>query len=94
MELKRCVRCGKFYDTEVEVCQDCIIKDMADMGKLKSFLVDGYTSGISKTEIAESTGISARNLDRYLGYEEFNNIYLSDMADNKNKGKGKTEITV
>lgn len=85
MELKRCVRCGKFYDSEVEVCQDCIAKDTADMSKLKAFFVEGCNNDITKTDIINVTGISVRNLDRYLGYEEFNNIYLADAANNRNK---------
>ena len=27
MELKRCARCGKFYASDVEVCQECEKKD-------------------------------------------------------------------
>ena len=29
-------------------------------------------------EISASTGISARNLNRYLGYEEFSSIYVPE----------------
>ena len=38
----------------------------------------GYSKGISKMEISASTGISARNLNRYLGYEEFSSIYVPE----------------
>ena len=80
MELKRCVRCGKFYATDVEVCHECEKKDMADLSKLKSFLADGYAQGITKGEISASTGISAKNLNRYLGYEEFSGIYFPEES--------------
>ena len=33
-------------------------------------------------QISASTGISARNLNRYLGYEEFSGIYIPE--DNLN----------
>ena len=81
MELKRCARCGKFYASEVDVCHECEKKDLADLSKLKGFFADNYVVGISKTEISATTGISARNLNRYLGYEEFNGIYVKEDAN-------------
>lgn len=78
MELKRCARCGKFYASDVEVCHECEKKDLADLSKLKGFFADSYISGVSKTEISATTGISARNLNRYLGYEEFAGIYIPE----------------
>ena len=83
MELKRCVRCGKFYASDVEVCQDCEKKDFADLSKLKGFFADNYVSGVSRMEISASTGISARNLNRYLGYEEFAGIYIPETGANE-----------
>ena len=81
MELKRCVRCGKFYASDVDVCKECEKKDLSDMSKLKVFFSENYVTGISKMEISASTGISARNLNRYLSYEEFNSIYVTDNAN-------------
>ena len=86
MELKRCARCGKFYASDVEVCQECEKKDLEDLNKLKGFFEDNYVSGISKIEISTSTGISTRNLNRYLGYEEFSEIYIKEDENNL-KGK-------
>ncbi len=82
MELKRCARCGKFYASDVEVCHECEKKDLADLGKLKGYFADNYVSGATKMQISASTGISARNLNRYLGYEEFSGIYIPE--DNLN----------
>lgn len=78
MELKRCVRCGKFYATDVEVCHECEKKDMADLSKLKLFFSEGYSSGITRGEISASTGISSKNLNRFLGYEEFSGIFIPE----------------
>lgn len=78
MELKRCVRCGKFYATDVEVCHECEKKDVADLSKLKVFFSEGYTQGITRGEISASTGISAKNLNRYLNYEEFSGIFIPE----------------
>lgn len=84
MELKRCARCGKFYASDVEVCQECAKKDSADLSKLKGFFAEVTASGITKNDIISSTGISARNLNRYLGYEEFSGIYIQDNASEIN----------
>ena len=75
MELKKCARCGKFYTSGVEVCHECEKKDFSDLSKLKGFFAEKYVSGVSKNEISASTGISARNLNRYLDYDEFSGIY-------------------
>ena len=92
MEIKRCARCGKFYASDVDVCHECEKKDLADLSKLKGFFADSYINGVSKMEISASTGISARNLNRYLGYEEFNGIHIpetnaSDMNGEYSEGK-------
>ena len=77
MELKKCARCGKFYASDVEVCHECEKKDLADINKLKGFFAEKYVSGVSKNDISVLTGISSRNLNRYLGYEEFSEIYIA-----------------
>lgn len=81
MELKRCARCGKFYASNVDVCHECEKKDNADLNKLKGFFEEEYASGTTKTQISASTGISARNLNRYLSYEEFSGIYIPESSD-------------
>lgn len=78
MELKKCARCGKFFTSEVEVCNECEKKDLADLSKLKGFFEDSYVTGTSKMEISAYTGISSRNLTRYLGYQEFSGMYIPD----------------
>ena len=94
MELKRCARCGKFYTSDVEVCQECEKKDIADLSKLKGFFADYYVSGVSKSEISAHTGISARNLNRYLGYEEFNGIYITEDASGINNEISEGKISL
>ncbi len=78
MELRRCVRCGTFLTSNVDVCKSCEKKDLAELGKLKVFFADSYVNGVSKTEISSCTGISAKNLNRYLSYDEFSGIYVKD----------------
>jgi len=78
MELKKCARCGKFFASDVDVCHECERKDLADLSKLKGFFADNYVVGVSKSDISSTTGISARNLNRYLSYQEFSGIYVKD----------------
>ena len=89
MELKKCARCGKFFVSDVDVCNECEKKDLQDIRKLKGYFADEYISGVSKLEISASTGISNRNLTRYLGFEEFTNIYV---AGNDNGNFPETNI--
>ena len=84
MELKKCARCGKFYASNADVCHECERKDNADLNKLKVFFEEEYLSGTTKSQISASTGISARNLNRYLSYEEFSGIYIPETADGVN----------
>ena len=76
----------------VEVCKECEKKDFADLSKLKGFFADNYVNGVSKVEISAYTGISARNLNRYLGYEEFSGIYIPDGTDEDIVSKGKISL--
>ena len=39
---------------------------------------ENFVAGTTKQDILNSTGISAKNLNRYLGYEEFAGIYLQE----------------
>ena len=80
MEIKRCARCGSLYITENEVCNECLIKDNAEVIKLRVFLSEGLEAGTTKQDLAIKTGITARNLDRYLQTEEFSEIYFQDPS--------------
>ena len=76
--IKRCARCGCLYTTDTDVCQDCKKKDLIDLNKLKGFMEEGFVAGTTKQDILNGTGISAKNLERYLGYEEFAGIYFAE----------------
>ena len=84
MELKKCARCGKFYISEVDVCNDCERKDNVELTKLKVFFENEGVTEITKAEIFASTGISYKNLNRYLNYEDFNNINIIENLDDIN----------
>lgn len=92
MELKKCARCGKFFASDVEVCQECAKKDSVDLSKLKGFFAEINAGGITKNDIISSTGISARNLNRYLGYEEFSGIYIQNNSINSGESEEKVSL--
>lgn len=81
MEIKRCVRCGCLHTTENEVCNECVIKDNAEVIKLKGILNEGLEIGTTKQDLALKAGITARNLNRYLQAEEFSGIYFPETSE-------------
>ena len=68
IEAKKCLRCGCMYIADTEVCNKCQKKDGADLYRLKGFLENGTC------ELAIATGITNKNLTRFLGYEEFKGV--------------------
>lgn len=65
MELKRCNRCGCFYDSNSNICSNCEPKDNLEIAKLNNY-IEKYGNNYSLDEISVSTGISLRNLNRYI----------------------------
>lgn len=65
MELKRCNRCGCFYDSNLNICSNCEPKDNLEIAKLNNY-IEKYGNNYSLDEISVSTGISLRNLNRYI----------------------------
>ena len=82
MEIKRCVRCGSLYTTENEVCNECLVKDNAEVVKLRGVLSEGLEVGTTKQDLAIKAGITAKNLDRYLKTDEFSGIYFPETSKN------------
>ena len=81
MEIKRCVRCGGFFETANEVCNICVQKDNKDLGKLKNFL-DGYSIGkVTKKDVSANTGITMKNLNRFLAGEEFAGVHIPETIE-------------
>ena len=75
MEFKKCKRCGCFYASNDNVCYNCLTKDKYEMSKFKNYINENNLSEInSLNEISSQTGISNKNLNRFLGYEDFSDI--------------------
>ena len=91
MEIKKCVRCGNFFTSENVVCQNCEKKDTQDVNKLKGFLMEGIQNGTTKSDVAHSTGITMKNLNRYLEASEFKGVNIPDAQIEKTSEKD--EIT-
>ncbi|MBR6505202.1 MAG: hypothetical protein IKT41_05860 [Clostridia bacterium] len=73
MEFNRCERCGSFFISDNNVCCKCGPKDIAEMGILKEYINEGNEI-ISLDSLAIETGISTKNLNRYLKNEEIINL--------------------
>ena len=69
MELKRCPRCGNFYNSGLNVCQDCKTNENLDVSKLKGY-TDQYGMNASTEEMAINTGVNVKNINRYLSDTE------------------------
>lgn len=73
MEFKKCKRCGCFFMSNNEVCPSCQPKDIYEMSKLKNYL-EGENCSNELNSISVYTGITMKNLNRYLNSNEFADI--------------------
>lgn len=76
MEFKRCNRCGCFFTSNDDVCCNCLSKDKFEMSKFKNFIEENNNLNQihSLNELSLQTGISSKNINRFLGYEDFSDI--------------------
>ncbi len=75
MEFKKCERCGCFFTSNDNVCYNCLTKDRFEMSKFKTFIEENNVTNINTlNDLSIQTGISSKNLNRFLGYEDFNDI--------------------
>ncbi|MBQ3407724.1 MAG: hypothetical protein IJH12_00780 [Clostridia bacterium] len=70
MNFNKCARCGCFYITDGAVCPSCTPKDKNDISKLKTFF-DDNTAQVTVNELSAATGISQKNLSRYISEKGF-----------------------
>lgn len=71
MELKKCNRCGCFYISENAVCSNCEPKDNLEISKLNNYIENNGTN-YSLDELSVSTGVSLKNLNRFINNKEIN----------------------
>lgn len=77
MNFKKCERCGCFFTSSNDVCPKCTPKDNFEMEKLKNYL-NGNIKTDSINDISNSTGISVKNINRFLNSTNFANIINSE----------------
>lgn len=73
MEFKKCKRCGCFFVSNNDICCKCSPRDEYDISTLKNYLEDNISAS-SLEEISNSTGITLKNLNRYMQTDEFKDI--------------------
>ena len=69
MEVTRCSRCGAFYTHGGYVCSKCASKDNMELSTFKNFVEENGLEVNSLSQISNKTGISEKNLNRFLNYE-------------------------
>lgn len=71
MEFNKCSRCGAFYLNDSNVCPNCEPKDNCDKIALKSYLENNEIPA-SIEALSTDTGISVKNLNRFLSDADLN----------------------
>lgn len=93
MEFNRCSRCGSFYVSEGNVCPKCSVKDGFEFSTFKSYIEEnGFENSLDT--ISGETGISVKNLNRFLGYDEFKGVKNSIKSKGKNSNSGINNINL
>lgn len=93
MEFNKCSRCGNFYLSEGNVCPKCTTKDNLEFSKFKTYIDE---NGLNENldAISGETGISVKNINRFLGYECFGELSqkIGNMGVEKNQKIGKINL--
>lgn len=72
MEFNKCSRCGNFFVSNDDVCPKCKTKDTLEFETFKTYIAE---NGINNNLdiLSSETGISVKNINRYLNYTDLNN---------------------
>lgn len=70
MEFKKCERCGHFFISTENICGNCLSKDNLEISKLIDYFSNNEEVPSFGTLVHE-TGISEKNLTRYLQSNTF-----------------------
>ena len=72
MEFNKCSRCGNFFISNDDVCPKCKTKDNLEFQSFKSYIEENGMSN-NLDILSNETGISAKNISRFLNYTDLNN---------------------
>ncbi len=86
MNLNKCSRCGCFFMSENSVCPNCQGKDQYEMSQLKNFLEENVIQSCTVDSLSVSTGISVKNLNRFLSQEQFSDFAEQIKQNSQNLG--------
>lgn len=75
MEFKQCSRCGCFYLSDGYVCPNCTPKDNLEFAKFQSYYNENGIENSIET-ISYHTGITEKNINRFMKYDDFKNIKI------------------
>ena len=84
MELNRCSRCGAFHTNPGDVCPKCANRYNFELATFKTYIEENGFSSVDA--IATETGITQKNVTRYLEYQNIANE--PDMKSQKFTGSG------
>ena len=75
MELNKCSRCGAFHTNSGDVCPKCANQDNLELSTFRKYIDSNGFSSIDT--IATETGITQKNVSRFLGYQSIDNLNFS-----------------
>ena len=81
MEFKKCARCGAIYLSDDNVCFNCKPKEKQEFAKFNTY-IESVENISSAEEIAINTGISIKNVTRYLGESPIIDSFKNDNIGN------------
>lgn len=82
MNFNRCSRCGSFYVSNGNVCPKCSQKDGFEFSTFKQYIIDnGFEQSLDT--ISGQTGITVKNLNRFLEYDDIKNLQKNFDKENK-----------
>ena len=82
MNFNRCSRCGSFYVSNGNVCPKCSQKDGFEFSTFKQYVTEnGFEQSLDI--ISTETGIAVKNLNRFLGYDDFKTFKKNFNGENK-----------
>lgn len=76
MEFKKCLRCGSFFLSDSDVCPKCLPKDESEIAKINNYINDNNILNCSVSSLSVNTGVSLRNINRFLDTNVIPNVTL------------------
>ena len=67
MEFKKCNRCGGFFTADGTVCPKCSPKDTFELSTFKNYVEENGLASVDAMSVG--TGISAKNINRFINLE-------------------------